>query len=367
MAKKEKYDIVVVTNKILPYREPLFKKMNDSFRCFFIITQQDEKAVSSLKWLKKGNYYLPKKIRFKNIVPLTFVIAKLLSLRFKFILSVPTIYPEAWQAFLAAKIKKKKIIFWDEEFEWKKSLKRKMIMPVTSFMNRHADYILAPTDKHFKWLEKQGVSKKKFVLFPNVTNISPKDVNFEEVKRIKEKYDLNKKRIVMYVGQLVERKGVNYLIDAYCEMIKENDDIAKDTVLVIVGDGIMRNDLMKQSEKCSNRIIFTGYINNKDLANYYAIADVGVVPSVNIGGMAEPYALVVNEFLEFEKPVITTDMVGASYYFFYDKDIAKEKNTRDLKNKLVRIIKGYKPELKNSDNLNNNYDIQFQQIKRIIK
>jgi glycosyltransferase involved in cell wall biosynthesis len=200
------------------------------------------------------------------------------------------------------KIKKKGLILWDEEFEWKKSFKRKLIMPLTSFINRNSNYILVPSFKHKEWQLKLGVDEKKVVLFPNVANLTPKMTNNEKVNEIIEKYNLEGKKIIMYAGQLIPRKGVEYLIDAYYMLINENPKFKEKTTLMIIGGGYLKKELEKKAKKIKNiggKVIFTGKIKNEELPNYYYLAHIGIVPSININGEAEPHALVLNEFMVF--------------------------------------------------------------------
>jgi glycosyltransferase involved in cell wall biosynthesis len=242
------------------------------------------------------------------------------------------------------KIKKKGLILWDEEFEWKKSFKRKLIMSLTSFINRNSDYILVPSFKHKEWQLKLGVDEKKVVLFPNVTNLTPKMVNNEKVNEIIEKYNLEGKKIIMYVGRLIKLKGIQYLIDAYYLLLKEFPQFKRNTVLMIIGDGDYKEKLEKKSKKVKEiggNIIFTGKIDNKNLPNYYSISYIGVVPSININGCADSCPLVVNEFMVFGKPVIATDKVGASYMLINNYKtgvIVKEKDVNELKNAILWFL-----------------------------
>jgi len=354
MLKKTK--LIIVETSITPYREPLYKKIDEIFDCFWIFTQETEYNIKNTFLKNKKNYYIPKKIKFKNLVPLTFIFYKLLKLRdYKYILSTPGIYPECWQAFLFAKLFNKKLILRDEEFEWKKSWKRKLIMPLTKFINKKSNYILVPTDKHFKWQLKLWVNKNKIKLFPNVTNLNPNNINLGKVEELKQKYKIWNKKVIMYVWRLVEEKWVQYLINAYYYLIKENEKYKKDTILIIIWDWDYRENLEKLWEKIKNiwgNIIFTWKIDNKNLINYYELAYLWVVPSININWRWEAYALVLNEYMILWKPVIATNMVGASYALLKNNKIlehfiTEEKNNEQIREKLEYLLDLNKNEYKN--------------------
>lgn len=93
---------------------------------------------------------------------------------------------------------------------------------------------------------------------------------------------------ILYVGRLVEVKGVADLIDA----VKLLDAKGLSTwTLRVVGDGPLADELRRRSSD-ETRIQLLGAIPHVDLAEVYRSADVLVLPSYR-----EPWGLVVNEAL----------------------------------------------------------------------
>lgn len=82
---------------------------------------------------------------------------------------------------------------------------------------------------------------------------------------------------LLFVGRLSYEKGIDLLIDAMPEVINQNPK----TKLMIIGDGVLKEDLIKRVKELEiqNNIIFTGWIKNEDLPKYYATADLFVCPS----------------------------------------------------------------------------------------
>ena len=326
--------ILILSNWLAPYRVPLYEKLIDEFgkenvKFLWLHVGNKDEIKNLSKKIYENSYFAEKFIKTPFGFKLNISFIKyLLSLDYDYVISLPPVYPEIWITWLIVKkIKKKGLILWDEEFEWKKSFKRKLIMPLTSFINRNSNYILVPSFKHKEWQLKLGVDEKKVVLFPNVTNLTPKMVNNEKVNEIIEKYNLEGKKIIMYAGQLIPRKGVEYLIDAYYMLINENPKFKEKTTLMIIGGGYLKKELEKRAEKIKSiggNVIFTGKIKNEELPNYYNIAYVGVVPSININGEADPCPLVANEFMVFEKPIIASNMIGTSFALLY-KDLKLRK------------------------------------------
>lgn len=99
--------------------------------------------------------------------------------------------------------------------------------------------------------------------------------DFRSGKRISD-YKSNKLNIV-FLGRLVQRKGILELIKAYNLL---DDDTASKTRLIIGGKGPQRAKA-KQLVRADRDVIFAGYIAEKDKANFLASADIAVFPSIS--------------------------------------------------------------------------------------
>lgn len=115
------------------------------------------------------------------------------------------------------------------------------------------------------------------------TNLIPNGVAKPSILRaqlIKEKFGLSKDSYILFLGRLVEEKGVHLLINAY---MKTNTD----KNLVIAG-GSSKSDgyvnTLKKLASSDSRIIFTDYIEGNTLAELYSNAYVYALPS-EIEGM----------------------------------------------------------------------------------
>lgn len=77
-----------------------------------------------------------------------------------------------------------------------------------------------------------------------------------------EGYDLNKSNYILFIGRLEKVKNCSLLIKAYSDLLKEHSQC--DLNLVVVGDGIERKKLTQLAEslQLSDRITFTGAIDN---------------------------------------------------------------------------------------------------------
>jgi glycosyltransferase involved in cell wall biosynthesis len=123
-------------------------------------------------------------------------------------------------------------------------------------------------------------------------------------EEIKIALGLQGKTVILYVGQLIKRKGVEYLLRAFARLKQKRGNVA----LVIVGDGNLRDELPKLCIKENiSDVLFAGRKTREELVKSYGIADVFCLPS-----LAEAWGLVINEAMAAGLPVVATRMVGAT-------------------------------------------------------
>ena len=117
------------------------------------------------------------------------------------------------------------------------------------------------------------------------------------------KYNLINKKIILFVGRLVEVKNLPFFIKALAQL-KSND-----WNLIIVGEGILMDYLKKQSyyQTISDKIHFTGRQEDLELYSWYTFAHILVLPSTY-----EPFGAVVNEALLGGCKVLCSELAGAS-------------------------------------------------------
>ena len=108
--------------------------------------------------------------------------------------------------------------------------------------------------------------------------------------------------VILYCGRLSKEKSLFDLLEAY-HLVN-----CKEKSLIIVGDGELRKPLEEHVVKHSlDSVHFFGFRNRNEIAQYYATADVLILPSKR-----ETWGIVVNEALCFGLPVIVSDQVGAA-------------------------------------------------------
>jgi glycosyltransferase involved in cell wall biosynthesis len=112
------------------------------------------------------------------------------------------------------------------------------------------------------------------------------------------------KKIILYVGNLIKLKGVDVLIKS-CKLLDSN---TSDFLVLLVGNGEDREEFesLVNSYGLGENIKFLNWLEQKDLPDCYAAADIFVLPS-----LTEGHSVALLEAMSSRLPVIAS-MVGGN-------------------------------------------------------
>jgi glycosyltransferase involved in cell wall biosynthesis len=152
--------------------------------------------------------------------------------------------------------------------------------------------------------------------------------------------------VILFLGRLVEKKGVQFLLPAYAAVRHE---IGRSS-LVIAGDGPMLGRLIAQATELGLReyVRFVGFVSGAEKSNMLQLADIFVVPSiVTESGDAEGLPVSLMEALAYGKICIATAESGADEILTSGQDgfVIPEKNVAALSSSLVEAA-GLDPALR---------------------
>ncbi|MBR8833976.1 MAG: glycosyltransferase family 4 protein [Stigonema ocellatum SAG 48.90 = DSM 106950] len=133
--------------------------------------------------------------------------------------------------------------------------------------------------------------------------------------------------VFIYCGKMFPAKNPLLIPDALAMLSpREREKIW----LLAVGDGELREQFERMAKgQLGERAIFVGFKNQSELGQYYAMADVLILPSQS----GETWGLVVNEALQFGLRVIVSDKVGSAIDLITDTNrgwIFKSRNAAEL-------------------------------------
>jgi glycosyltransferase involved in cell wall biosynthesis len=132
-----------------------------------------------------------------------------------------------------------------------------------------------------------------------------RDIDPKKVEEFKQTHKLapGRKRL-LYCGRLVEVKRVDVLLEAFARVALARPDWD----VVIAGDGPLKKSLQRSlGDATKSRVKWLGFLQFEELVMAYHACDVLVHPSDY-----EPWALVINEAVACELPIIATSVVGAA-------------------------------------------------------
>lgn len=342
-----KYKVALLHNILAPYRVPLFEKLSQipfiNLKVFFLSESEKNRRWKVKKNFKFTYEVLPGiSLNFKSEDLFSYwinptIIYHLIGNKFDVVISSGWDSFTSQASFFTCKLLGKPFILWSESTINERNWRRTVSLPLVKFMVRHSDaYIAIGTraKKYFTYL--RAKPQKIFIAYSTVdVEYFKNESNMLKEKRdkLKEKMGIKTNSVIMYSGQLIERKGLFYLLQAYKELRKDYQDIS----LLIVGYGPQEERLKEVCKKENiQNVFFTGFIDYNNLPGCYVISDLFVLPSFE-----ETWGLVINEAMACGLPIITTAKVGASADLVKEGIngyIIEEKNIAQLYEAMKKIV-----------------------------
>jgi glycogen(starch) synthase len=142
--------------------------------------------------------------------------------------------------------------------------------------------------------------------------------------------------LVLYTGRFVDRKGIRDLLAAVPMILAR----APSTRFVLVGgygsgEQIAREWLPPDSDQYRDRIHFTGWLSPQAVAEWYAVADILVVPS-----WYEPFGMVILEGMLHGLPVVAAEVGGPSEILEHGRTglLFPPKNVEALAEAVLKLV-----------------------------
>jgi len=157
-----------------------------------------------------------------------------------------------------------------------------------------------------KLLGLHGVASEKIALIPGGIDLK-KFYPANDKIDIRMRLDVPPEKLILFtVRNLVPRMGLENLIFAVRQAVERVPDI----YLVLGGDGPLKNSLISLSQELQMQeyVKFVGFIPETGLPEYYRMADIFILPTVELEG----FGLVTLEALASGVPVLGTPVGGTA-------------------------------------------------------
>jgi glycosyltransferase involved in cell wall biosynthesis len=222
---------------------------------------------------------------------------------FKFDIILATwAYPDGFGSFLISKVLNTPIIIKVHGTDINLHTKYLFLRKAIVYVLRNSNKVIAVSNALKTRLVKIGVPEEKIVVIPNGVNLELfKPMDKDKCRNILN-LSLNGK-IVLFIGNLVRIKGIEYLIEAFALV----SSMVKELCLVIGGDGPLRGKLVKRVKDLGleGKVKFIGKKLHNEIPLWMNAADLFCLPSI-MEGMPN----VILEALACKKLIIATSVGG---------------------------------------------------------
>ena len=206
---------------------------------------------------------------------------------------------------------------------FKKILLNFFLKPIAKLLICRAKGVLAISIFAENYFKSLGVKAEKIYRFGYFRKV-------EKVDFMKNESSINQ---LIFVGQLIERKGIFILLEA----IKNVSQINSNFHLMIIGTGVLKTRVKQfiKTQKLENSITLQGVVKSENIAQNIRKADLLILPSIFDG-----WGMVVNEALQSEVPVLISDQCGAKELIEHEQNglIFKAQNVESLTDELLKFL-----------------------------
>lgn len=296
--------ILYLTNLAAPYRVDFFNELSHYCDLTVLFERKYAKDRNKDWYLEKFkfNYYFLKSIPIKNESSFSYEIIKYLKADYDLIILGGYSTLTAMLAAIYMRINKIHYIL-NADGGFIKKDEKKLIKKIKSFFISSPSFWLSSSKHTSDYLKYYGAKEERIYKF-KFTSLKKEDILKEIIEeenklRIRKELNISNNKMILSVGQIIDRKGFDILIKE-CRNIKNAD------VYIIGGK---ENEYLREiREKLKiNNVHYIDFLNNEELEKYYMAADIFVFLT-----REDIWGLVVNEALARGLPTVSTSKCGAA-------------------------------------------------------
>ncbi|MGB8325411.1 MAG: glycosyltransferase family 4 protein, partial [Candidatus Acidiferrum sp.] len=217
-------------------------------------------------------------------------------------------YVASWQALVWARFRNVPFLLWSESNRYDARRGHALVEMLKAEFLHNCDGFVVPGHLAKEYLSAHNIRGDRIFIAPNAIDNdlfgSLAEAARKDSSAARRDLDLPS-RYILFVGRLVQEKGVFELLRAYATL---DHSLRRQIGLVFVGDGPCRAELQQQASAVTDGTIkFPGFAQREQLPAYYALAEMFVLPTYT-----DTWGLVVNEAMACGLSVIVSRVAGCA-------------------------------------------------------
>lgn len=184
----------------------------------------------------------------------------------------------------------------------------RLFSPDLYLMNRIEKSVVLNESLRSKLISKNKIKPENIMVIHNGININELNPNIN-TEDIKEKYELNGKISILFTGNIIPRKGIEYIVKAADILVNELD--YNDTLFLIAGNLSLDEGYVEKIKRLikdyglEGNVNLLGFLPYEELKEMHVACDFFVLPSFGEGD-----SIALKEALASGKPLIGTNIGG---------------------------------------------------------
>ena len=215
-------------------------------------------------------------------------------------------YLASWEAGYWASWHRVPLLLWSESTGLDRRRGHRLVELMKARFLTLCQAFVVPGISAMQYLKSLGIPEERIHTAPNAVDTGLFAGLAEDARQTESQKHIGHPlplRYFLYVGRLVQGKGVFDLLEAYARL---DPAIRASVGLVFVGDGVDASDLQARASQVTPGMIhFAGFVHREDLPEFYAKADALIFPT-----HSDTWGLVVNEAMSCGLPVIASSVAG---------------------------------------------------------
>lgn len=258
------------------------------------------------------NYALTiKQVYLMDFLKITFeIIRKSINKDLLIVLGYPAFF-ELIVFLIISKLRRIPIIVRETHWYWPLTRISRFLWHIYFKLLRFVDGILCPGLASYKYWKTLGFHNVYIVHF-YAMEAAMVECEEKRLKFVKEKYNIPEEGIIiLYLGRLIKKKGVDMVIKAFAELINEVT-FPRPLYLVIAGAGPEKHALINLCKQLgvADKVLFIGPVAEDEKECIYKLAHVFVYTPIKTE-IPEEWPIAPLEVLHLGIPTIVSDIVGS--------------------------------------------------------